>query len=85
MLKEILKTVDGTINGAVQTVGGNYLQTKATELVKTNFLDPRLIVKTKDLLRENFGSQPFYNDFDAYITEDKTIDHLFEMFYNKGW
>lgn len=84
MLKEILKTVDGTINGAVQAAGGNYLQTKATELVKTNFLDPRLIINTKDRLRENFGSQPFYNDFDAYITEDKTMENLFEMFYNIG-
>lgn len=84
MLAELAKAADGALKGAVISAGSNYVQAKATEIVKTKFFDPHLISKINDKLRAKYGSQTFYNDLDAYITEDNTIDSVFDMFYNIG-
>lgn len=84
MLGEIATAVGSVAQSAAQSEIGNRLITKATEFVDEKFRDPKLISKIEDLLRSKFGEEPFYNDFDAYITENNTLNSVFDMFYNIG-
>lgn len=84
MLSEIAAVAGGVVQSAAQSVGANKLVTKATEFVDTKFRDPKLISGIKEQLRIKFGEESFYNDFDAYINEYHTIEHVIDMFYNIG-
>lgn len=83
MLGEIA-AAGGIVQSAAQSAGANKLVTKATEFVDTKFRDPKLISGIEDQLRNKFGEETFYNDFDAYIKEYHTIEHVIDMFYNIG-
>ena len=84
MLGEIAAVAGGIVQSAAQSEGANKLVTKATEFIDTKFRDPKLISGIEDQLRIKFGEETFYNDFDAYIKEYHTIEHVIDMFYNIG-
>lgn len=84
MLGEIAAVAGGVAQSAAQSIGANKLVTKATEFVDTKFRGPKLISEIKEQLRIKFGEESFYNDFDAYINEYHTIEHVIDMFYNIG-
>lgn len=84
MIEGISKVAGKALSATGESVLSNEIIAKATEFVDLKFRDPKLISKIEDELRNKYGEEPVYNDFNAYITENNTISHVFDMFYNIG-
>ena len=84
MIEGISKVAGKALSATGESVLSNEIIAKATEFVDLRFRNPKLISKIEDELRNKYGDEPFYNDFNAYLTENNTISHVFDMFYNIG-
>lgn len=69
--------------GIAETLVGDKFKNKVSEIKDTVFTDPILIADIENLLLNEFGDEPFYNDLTRYIAEHNTIEHLIQMLNGK--
>lgn len=82
MASKVVSAAGSLFSGALQSVGVESMIDKVTELVDVNIRDPHLIKSIEEQLNSKYGNDTFYNDFCAYINENRTIERVIEMFYN---
>lgn len=73
-----------TLGKTLATIGGNYIHDKGIDAVNKHLIvpamDDRAISKLSSDLLSKYGTEVFYNDFDAFLQSYCVIEHLIEAF-----
>ncbi len=70
-------------DSVAETLAGDKIKNKISEIKDKIFTDPILIADIEDLLLNEFGKEPFYNNLTKYFAEHNTIEHLIQMLNGK--
>ena len=76
----MVEKLGSVVSAVAEPLVGDKIKNKTAEIIDKKFTDPRLIINIEEMLLNNFGNEPYYNNLTKFLEQFHTIKNVLDMF-----